>query len=254
MTEPKDSLQTTQDTVRTAKKKTTIDAEIAYNAKDSIVFFRDGRGFFFGESVVKYQDVELASDFIEVNIDSSLVRATGLPDSTGFVPKNPVFTDKAESFESKEIRYNFDTKKGYVIHTVTQQGEGFVIGERAKKQADDMLYMVDAKYTTCDNHEHPHFYLNLTKAKVKPGKNIVTGPVYLVVADVPLPLALPFGYFPFSNNYSSGIIMPTFGDELTRGFYLANGGYYFAFSDYFDAALTGDIYTNLSYRLNLAST
>ena len=252
-----DSLQLTQDSIQITpdlpKKRSDIDAEVNYQAQDSIVFLRNGRGFFYGEGVVKYKDIELSADYIEMDVDSSLVRATGLPDSTGVIAKNPVFKEKDDSFESKEIRYNFKTKKGYILHTVTQQGEGFVVSERSKKMPDDVIHMENARYTTCDDTDHPHFYLNLTRAKVKPGKNIVTGPAYLVIEDVPLPIALPFGYFPFSSNYSSGIIVPTFGDELTRGFYLTNGGYYFALSDYFDAALTGSIYTKGSWGLNLTS-
>ena len=113
-----------------------------------------------------------------------------------------------------------------------------------KKMEGDILNMVGGKYTTCDEHEHPHFYIQMTKAKVRPKKNIVTGPVYLVLEDVPLyPIGLPFCFFPFSSTYSSGIIMPTFGDESTRGFFLRDGGYYFALSDYMDLALLGEIYT-----------
>ena len=135
------------------------------------------------------------------------------------------------------MNYNFKTKKGYITNIVTQQGEGYLTGGQTKKMENDEFYMKSGRYTTCDNHDHPHFYLQLTQAKVRPKKNIVTGPAYMVLADVPLPLAIPFGFFPFTEKYSSGIIVPTFGDELARGFYLRDGGYYFAINDYIDLAL-----------------
>ena len=119
---------------------------------------------------------------------------------------------------------------------------------------DGSFFIQDGKYTTCDDHEHPHFYFNVTKGKMKPGKNIVTGPVYMVLADVPLPLALPFGFFPFSKSYSSGIIFPTFGEDYNKGFYLRDGGYYFALSDYVDFALRGEIYTKGSWGFSGSST
>ncbi|KAA6315489.1 LPS-assembly protein LptD, partial [termite gut metagenome] len=129
-----------------------------------------------------------------------------------------------------------------------------VTGNNAKKGANDEIYMVDGKYTTCDNHEHPHFYLNLSRAKVRPKKNVVTGPAWLVVEDVPLPLFVPFFYFPFSSSYSSGFIMPTYMDDSNRGFGLTNGGYYFAINDNMDLKTIGEIYTKGSWALRLEST
>ena len=173
----------------------------------------------------------------------------GRPDSLGEIIGSPIYKDASGEYESETMRYNFKSKKGFITNVITQQGEGYLTGGRTKKMEENVLFMENGRYTTCDNHEHPHFYLQLTKAKVRPKKNVVTGPAYMVLEDVPLPLAVPFGFFPFTDKYSSGIIMPTFGDEMTRGFYLRDGGYYFAISDYVDLALTGEIYTKGSWGL-----
>ena len=231
-------------------KKAGLDDVVEYKANDSIVFLGNNMAYMYGQGVVNYQDIELDADEIRMNMDSSMVYAVGRPDTAGEIVGNPIYKDKSGEYESKTMQYNFKSKKGYITNIITQQGEGYLTGGRTKKMDNDEFYMVDGKYTTCDDHEHPHFYLQLTKAKVRPKKNIVTGPAYMVLADVPLPLAIPFGFFPFTDKYSSGIIMPTFGDESARGFYLRDGGYYFAISDYIDLALTGEIYTKGSWGLN----
>lgn len=246
-----DSLHT--DTV-TTKKKAVLDTRVDYEAKDSIVMYGRNLVNLFGEASVKYGTMELTGELIKINTDSSTVFATFITDSIGEEFGYPVFKDGDQSYESKTMRYNFKTKKGFATGGITQQGEGYVTAGVSKKMSDDIMYMKNGKYTTCDDHDHPHFYLQLTKAKVRTGKNIVTGPAYLVIADVPLPVALPFGFFPFTDSYSSGILMPTYGDEMTRGFYLRDGGYYFAFSDYMDLAVTGEIYTKGSWGLNTRSS
>lgn len=239
--------------VVTAKRKSPLEAPVDYKASDSIVFMGNNTAYMYGDGVVTYQDIELDAAEIRMNLDSSIVSAVGRPDSVGELVGTPVFKDKSGEYNSETMRYSFDTQKGYITNIITQQGEGYLTGGRTKKMEDGDFYMVDGKYTTCDDHECPHFYLQLTKAKVRPKRNIVTGPAYLVLADVPLPLVIPFGFFPFTEKYSSGIIMPTFGDEMTRGFYLRDGGYYFAISDYIDLALTGEIYTKGSWGLNAQS-
>jgi len=251
-----DSIKSSADSVKTTtkiQKPNQIDAEITYSAQDSIVLLGNGTGFLHGKSDIKYKNIELKADYVRVKMDSSLVFARGKLDSIGKRVDDPVFTENQTEYTSKELTYNLKTKKGYIRQAVTKQGEGYVISDKTKKTNDDVLCMADGKYTTCDDHEHPDFYLNLTRGKVKTGKYIVTGPAYLVVADVPLPIAIPFGYFPFTDKYSSGIIMPTFRDESTRGFGLANGGYYFAISDYMDLDLSGDIYTKGTWALNATS-
>ena len=240
-----------KDTVR--KKKNSLDAVVTYQAKDSILMTAGNWAYLFGESNVKYRQIELQSEVIEMNMDSSLVFAKFGLDSIGEEFGYPLFKDGEQQYESKTMRYNFGSKKGYITDVITQQGEGYVTAGRTKKMANNDMFMMGGKYTTCDDHDHPHFYIQLSKAKVRPKKNIVTGPAYLVIEDVPLPLAIPFGFFPFSESYSSGIIMPTFGDEMDRGFFLRDGGYYFALSDYVDLALTGEIYTKGSWGLSARS-
>lgn len=235
------------------KQKGVLDAEVEYSANDSIVLTADNWGYLYGDSEVKYTDITLKGEQIFMNMDSSLVYAKFGLDSVGKEFGYPVFSDGGTDYESKTMRYNFKTKKGYSTNIITTQGEGYVVAGTAKKQEDNSFFMLDGKYTTCDDHEHPHFYLALTKAKVKPKKNIVTGPAYLVIEGLPIPLGLPFGFFPFSESYSSGVIMPSYGDELDRGFNLRDGGYYFAINDNVDLALTGDIYTKGSWGIKARS-
>ena len=234
-------------------KSDKIDAEIVYSAQDSIVLLGNGTGFLHGKSDVKYKNIGLKADYIRVKMDSSMVYAKGRTDSIGKKVDQPVFTEGTTEYESKELTYNLKTKKGFIRQAVTKQGEGYVISDKTKKTSDDILCMTNGKYTTCDNHEHPDFYLDLTRAKVKPGKYIVTGPAYLVIEDVPLPIAIPFGFFPFTDKYSSGIIMPTYQDDLSRGFGLSNGGYYFAINDYMDLELKGEFYTKGTWSINAGS-
>jgi hypothetical protein len=234
-------------------KPNQIDAEIDYSAKDSIVFLGNGTGFLHGESDIKYKNIDLKADFIRVKMDSSLIFARGTTDSIGKKIGEPEFSEGDSKYVSKQLTYNLKTKKGYIRQAVTQQGEGYVISDRTKKTTDETLCIAGGKYTTCENHDHPDFYLSLSKGKVKPGSYIVAGPAHLVIADVPLPIAVPFGFFPFTSKYSSGILMPSYTDELTRGFGLTNGGYYFALNDYMDMELRGDIYTKGTWAMS-AST
>ena len=248
-----DSIKTSKDTASSTfnkQKSNQIDAQIIYSAQDSIVFFGNGTAFLHGKSDIKYKSINLKADFVRMKMDSSLIFARGKVDSLGKKVGEPVFTEGKTEYTSKELTYNLKTKKGYIRQAITKQGEGYVVSDKTKKTGNDILCITDGKYTTCDNHEHPDFYLDLTRGKVKTGKYIVSGPAYLVVEDVPLPIALPFGFFPFTDKYSSGIVMPTFRDEQTRGFGLVGGGYYFAISDYMDLELKGDIYTKGTWALN----
>ena len=231
-----------------------LDNPVQFSTKDSLVFYGRNNVSMYGDGDVTYGDINLKSMQIDMNMDNSEEYAVGRPDSTGEVNGLPVFTDRSGEYESKTMRYNFKTKKGFITEVVTQQGEGYLTGGQTKKMENDEYFIKEGRYTTCDNHEHPHFYLQLTKAKVRPKKDIVMGPAYMVLADVPLPLAIPFGFFPFSEDYSSGIIMPTFGDDYNRGYYLKDGGYYFAINDKIDLALTGEIYTKGSWGVAAQST
>jgi lipopolysaccharide assembly outer membrane protein LptD (OstA) len=201
----------------------------------------------YGDAQVSYRDILLTAYYIELNLDSSLTFAKGRIDSTGTEIGLPVFKDPSGEYTMRSIRYNFKTEKAIIEHVVTEQGEGYVVSDRAKKQDDNTYCLKDGKYTTCTNHDHPHFYLNMTKAKVIPGKKIITGPAYLVVEDVILPVAIPFGFVPSSSTYSSGFILPSYGEESSRGFFLREGGYYWAANDFFDLSVTGDIYSNGSW-------
>ena len=242
-----------KDTVPVKKTQGFTDI-VDYEASDSLVFVAGGTGLLYGDGKIVYGKTNLDAGFIRMDMDSSLLFATGRPDSAGKIVGDPVFKDESGEYPSKNLRYNFNTKKGFITQVVTQQGEGYVVSGKTKKMSDDIMYMVDGKYTTCDNHEHPHFYLDLSRAKVKPGSYIVSGPAHLVMEGVDLPLMLPFGYFPFKGKYSSGMLTPTFGDELSRGFYLKDGGYYFAFNDYMDLALTGELYSKGSWGLSARSS
>ena len=232
------------------KKNEGLDAPVVYEATDSIVFTQDGYAHLYGSGKVTYPQAELTAAVISMNMDSSTVYAHGVEDSLGVMQGMPVFKDGETPYETNTIRYNFKSKRGIISNVVSQQGEGYVTGNNAKKGTGNEMYMKDGKYTTCDNHEHPHFYMQMTYAKVRPKKNVVTGPAYLVVEDVPLPLAVPFFFFPFSSSYSSGFLMPTYMDDSSRGFGLTDGGYYFAISNQMDLKLRGDIFTKGSWALN----
>ncbi len=231
-----------------------LDAEVRYTASDSLRFdFETKKMFLYGDAKIEYGDIILTAYEIQLDMDSTIAYACGRRDSTGQEIGLPVFKDKSGEYEMREMTYNFETKKAIITHIITEQGEGYIIGDRAKRVNEKTYFMRNAKYTTCQRHDWPHFYLNLVTAKVIPGKKTITGPVYMVLEDVPIPLALPFAMLPNTHSYSSGIIMPTFGDESSRGFYARNGGYYWAANDYFDLRILGDIYTKGSWGLHVSS-
>ena len=246
-----------QDTVpvdTTRKSKNALDMPVNYSAEDSITFdYAHSHAHLYGGSKVQYQNLELEADIINIAIDSSLVHATSRTDSLGNVTGKPLFRQGKDEYEPDSISYNFKTRKAFISNVYTQQGEGYMKSMDGKRDSSGTMYVKKAFYSTCDA-EHPHFYLNMTRAKMRPGKDVVFGPTYLVVCDVPLPLAIPYGFFPFRDKYSSGFIMPSYGDETTRGFYLREGGYYFAFNDYVDAKILADIYTKGSWSLSGQST
>ncbi|MCM1029365.1 MAG: hypothetical protein NC342_01800 [Pseudoflavonifractor sp.] len=238
---------------RIVRQKIDLDNQVDFKSTDSIAMLGTNKAYLYGQGQVTYGNIKLDADQIDMDINTSMVYAVGRPDSTGEVVGTPVFDDNGQSYESKTMTYNFKTERGFITDVITQQGEGYLTGGTTKKVEDNIFYTQNGRYTTCSDHEHPHFYMQLTKAKIRPGKDIVTGPAYMVLAGLPLPLAVPFGYFPFSEKYSSGVIFPTFGDDYNRGFYLSNGGYYFAFNDNIDLALTGEIYTKGSWGLQARS-
>ena len=237
------------------KKSGGVDAPVNYQADDSLVYDAQSKiAHLYGNSNVKYQNMDLTSDRIYMDIDKSNVRAMGTKDSTaeGGVKGKPIFKMGSDTYDTDTIKFNFKSKKALINNVYTEQEDGFLTGMKSKRDSTGAIYLQHGRYTTCDD-PHPDFYISLSRAKVRPGKDVVFGPAYLVVCDVPMPLAIPYGFFPFTKSYSSGFIMPTYGDESARGFYLRDGGYYFAMSDKWDLKLLGEIYTKGSWGLSAAS-
>ena len=236
-------------------KSNGFEAPVTYSAEDSLVYDAKTRvAHLYGSAKMDYQNMKLSSDNVSMNLDSNLVRANGTTDSTaeGGIKGKPEFSLSGQEYTSDSMAFNIKSKKGMIKGVYTAQDDGFLTGERAKRDSSGIVYIQHGRYTTCDK-PHPDFYIALSRAKVRPGKDVVFGPAYLVVADVPLPLAIPYGFFPFSKKYSSGFIMPSYGEENDRGFYLRDGGYYFAISDKWDLKLLGEIYTRGSWGVSAAS-
>lgn len=227
---------------------------ISYNAEDSIKLSVMTREMFLHKGgTVKYIRTELKADSISLNMGANTVYASGKRDTAGGYTGKPVFKDGAQEFESLDLKYNFKTGKAYVKEIITQQGEGYIQGRLTKRMSDSIYCVKEGLYTTCDHHDHPHFYIRMSKAKLIKDKKVVSGFANLYIEDVPLPLAIPFGFFPFTDKGTSGILMPTYGEERMRGFNLRDGGYYWFINDYIDLAITGTIYTNGSWAVNLGS-
>lgn len=232
-----------------------IDAPINYQAEDSLVYDADKKiAYLYGNSNVKYENYDLTSDRIRMNMDNSMIRAHGTPDSAaeGGVKGKPVFKAGQDEYQTDTIAFNYKSKKALIDQVYTHQDEGYLSGKLSKRDSSGIIFLQHGRYTTCDKPD-PDFYIALSRAKVRPNKDVVFGPAYLVVADVPLPFAIPYGFFPFTKHYSSGFIMPSYGDENDRGFYLRNGGYYFAVNDNWDLKLLGEIYTQGSWGLSAAT-
>ena len=242
-----------QDSINKSRKNG-IDSPVDYSANDSLTYSAaNGLAHLYGESKVKYQNMDLAADHIYMSLDSNLVHANSRIDTITNKPiGSPVFNMGSDTYETGEMAFNFKTKKGIIEDVYTKQDDGYLTSEISKRGADGEMFLQHGRYTTCDD-PHPDFYLAMSRAKVRPGKDVVFGPTYLVVADVPLPFAVPYGFFPFTKSYSSGLIMPTYGDEMDRGFYLRDGGYYFAISDKMDLKLVGEIYTKGSWGIRAES-
>ena len=237
------------------KKSGGVDAPVDYTAEDSLVYDAPNKiAHLYGNSNVKYTNMDLTSDKIAMDIDKSTVKATGTTDTTadGGIKGKPIFKMGSDTYDTDTIAFNFKSKKALINNVYTEQQDGFLTGAKSKRDSSGVIYLQHGRYTTCDA-PHPDFYISLSRAKVRPGKDVVFGPAYLVVCDVPMPLAIPYGFFPFTKSYSSGFIMPTYGDESDRGFYLRDGGYYFAISDKWDLKLLGEIYTKGSWGISAAS-
>jgi hypothetical protein len=246
-----DSLALSTDSI---SSQNAIEEKVVSSAVDSIAYdLHSKKVFLYHEAKVLYGDVTLEAAYIELDADKNMVYATGQRDSSGQMYGYPVFTEGGKSFSSKEMRYNFKTKKGLIKEVVTQEGEGYIHGAKVKKQANDVIHTHRGQYTTCDAAE-PHFSIHAKKIKTIPGEKIITGPAQLRIAGVPTPLVLPFGFFPSQQKQSSGLIIPIYGESANLGFFLRNGGYYFAINDYLDLALKADIYTKGSWGMKAISS
>ncbi|MDR3329000.1 MAG: LPS-assembly protein LptD, partial [Prevotellaceae bacterium] len=236
--------------------KNAISVPIYSKGDDSTIYLlgAEKHVLIYGNASVKFQDMDLAAYYIDFNVGTKVAFARGLYDTaTHATVGKPVFKQGSETFEMDSMYFNFETKKAKIYAVITQQSDGYLHGEAIKRMPDNIIYVAGGKYTSCDQ-EHPHFYLALSRAKVVPNKQVVMGFAYFVLEDVPTPLAIPFGMFPQSSSRASGIIVPSYGEETSRGFYFREGGYYFAFNDYFDATLTGDYYTLGSWRASVRSS
>jgi len=218
-----------------SKQRTTLDAMVERNARDSIVQdIKNRKVYMYGDAVINYEEITLKAAYIEVDFTTNQVYAKGVKDSTGKVIGSPEFTEAGQTFKAKEMSYNFNTKKGIIKKVITEDGMGFLHGEKVKKLDDNTINILHGQYTTCNNEEHPHFSFRFKKSKVIPGDKIVTGPAYMEIEGMPTPLGLPFGYFPNKTGQKSGILIPTYGESTHRGFYLENGGYYWYINEYLD--------------------
>ncbi len=230
--------------------RSTLEAPVFSGGRDSIVkdFNVDGKKmiYYYGDVKVTYGDMEISSEYMAFDVDSKTVFAKGLPDTSGNIIGQPKMKQGEKTYEMESVYYNFNSEKAKIKNMITQEAEGFLHGKYIKKMPDNSINISKGKYTTCD-HEHPHFYLQMTTAKViqdeNGGQKTVFGPAYVVLEDVPTPFALPFGFVPKFGGRASGLLMPTYGEEAARGFFMRGLGYYFVFSDHFDVAATGDIYT-----------
>lgn len=252
------SIDSTQDTTVVIKydtilSKDAVESKTNYKAKDSMrVDLIEQKIYLYGDAEIYYENISLKADTIILDMSKDLVFAKGRKDSLGEPYGQPVFTEKGVDYKAAEMTYNFKSKKGTISEVTTQEGDGYIRGEKVKKTATDVMYIKDGYYTTCDL-DHPHYSLATTKLKVIPNDKIITGPTVLKIGNVPTPLGLPFGLFPNKKGRASGILIPAYGDSPRLGFFLKNGGYYFSISEKMDLKVTGDIYSKGSYSGNLAS-
>ena len=238
-------------------KKSSLDAPAFTAARDSIIEdFSDGKQliYYYGDVTATYGNLKLTADYMEYDLKTSILYARGTKDSTGVITGKPVMTQGNKTYEMEEVRYNFNTMKARITNMVTQEQDGILHGKNIKMMPDHSINITHGRYTVCDCEE-PHYYLQLSAAKVmtKPSQKTVFGPAWPVIEGVPLPVAIPFGFIPKRPDRATGILFPSFGEEASRGFYLRDAGLYFVIGDYFDIAVTGDIYTLGSWAVDFNS-
>lgn len=243
--------QINEDTASVSKKQhTVVDALVTRNAQDSIVQdIINRKVYLYGNAVITYQDITLKAEYIEVDFNTNNVYAKGIEDSTGKLVGVPEFSQGGQTFKAKEMSYNFTSQKGVIQQVITEDDQGFLHGEKVKKMDDNTINVLRGSYTTCNLEENPHFAFKFKKSRVIPDNKIVTGPAYMEIEGVPTPLGLPFGIFPNKSGQKSGIVIPTYGESKQRGFYLENGGYYWAINDYMDFQILGDIFSRGSWAI-----
>jgi len=242
---PSDSVK-----VKKTPKKNNLKSKVEYEAKDSLrVDIKEQKVYLYKQADIKYEEIDLKAGYVEINFPLKTVYAVGIKDSAGKEIQVPEFTQGVQKFKSKVMTYNYDTKRGYIQNIFTKQDEGYLHGTIVKKMENNITYLKDGWYTTCDIEDDPHYEFKFGKAKVIPGKKVITGPAYLMIAGVPVPLGIPFGYFPSRAGRRSGILVPTYGESNDRGFFLQNGGYYWAMNKYIDLYLLGDIYSHGSWAV-----
>ncbi|MBQ0015740.1 MAG: LPS-assembly protein LptD [Bacteroidales bacterium] len=227
---------------------------VHYKAADSIALNINSRqAYLFRQGDIHYQDMNLTADSVAVDFNMQTMTAASLSDSNGSSSAGkPVFRQADAEYIADTIRFNYNTKRGIISSVITQEGDGYLHGDKVKKMNDSIMYLSSGKYTTC-NYAHPHYSMNFTKSKMIMGDKMVSGPAYLTIEDVPTPIALPFAFFPLTHGRSSGIIIPSYGWMDSRGYYLHDGGYYWAINDNIDLTLLAEIYTNLSWELEAKS-
>jgi lipopolysaccharide assembly outer membrane protein LptD (OstA) len=248
-----DTLKRKSDTLKGKKavKSNALKSKVEYAAKDSLRFdIQSQKVFLFNNVDIKYEKIDLKSGYVEIDFPKKFLYATFTKDSAGKEVQDPDFAEGTEKIKSKVLNYNYDTKRGYIQYVFTKQDEGYLHGKIVKKMENDVTYMKDGSYTTCSLEENPHYEFKFGKAKVIPGKKIITGPAYLIIAGVPVPIGVPFGYFPNRIGRRSGIEIPAFSESTTKGFGLSGGGYYWAASPYFDVNVLGDIWSRGSWALD----
>lgn len=246
-----DSLQAVK--LADLEKKSDLKNSITYSADDYMLLDMETKTLYLHKNgALKYDEMTLDADSVAVNWELNQMYADGLVDSMGQKRGRPAFAENEQNYSANRIAYNFKTKRGLVTMARTKQDENYIIGEFVKKEDDSTYYIKNGKFTSCEL-EHPHYYIKSSKLKVIPRSKIITGPLMLVIEDFPLPLVVPFGFFPNQTGQRSGLVMPTYGESADRGFFLRNGGYYFAISDHLDLLIRGDIFSKGGYRLEVGS-
>jgi hypothetical protein len=240
------------DTVTMRESKQSIKSKVTYDARDSMPYDAVNKVFYlYGNAKITQDDLTLTAEFIKADLNTHLVVANGIKDTAGNLKGKPVFKQGATEYKAEVIKYNTQTKRGYLSEFRTKEGEGYIHGQDVGKTEDNQFNIQDAKYTTC-NLDSPHFHIAASRIKVIPDKKIVTGPANLQIENIPTPLLLPFGIFSIKKGQASGVIIPTYGNSIDRGYFLRDGGYYFGLGEHLDYRLTGSFYSNTSWALNNA--